>query len=155
MQRLHRLLQHWRSTKKQAREIFSASALEHVEHILHHSPPLHRFNVKLAIEVALPAHAVLRKTSARARACTLFARHHPMQDVNHRHTLIYINLADRRVEIINDPLTTQLLAADQWDTVCRHITDGFKNGDPVSGISHALNNLAAMLESTELPIQRE
>ena len=147
MQRLHRLLRHLRSTKKQAQQVFSASAIEQVEHIIHASPLLNRFHVKLAIEVALPMHVVLRKKSARDRACALFARHHPMHDVDYRHTFIYINLADHRVEIINDPVTTQLLAGEQWDTVCKHITDGFIGGDPVRGITHALHTLSTMLES--------
>ena len=43
--------------------------------------------------------------------------------------MIYINLADRRVEIITDRTVGRLLNAKDWDAVCQTMTRGFALGN--------------------------
>jgi uncharacterized membrane protein len=147
MRRLSRLLRHWRSSKKTGQRLIPASDLERIERSIYDSQTLNRFHVKVVIEVALSTHAVLRRISTRSRACAIFAQRHPHQDVDYRQIVIYINLADRRVEIINDPATTQLLADAQWRAACDLITRGFASGDAITGILGALHLLATSLEN--------
>jgi uncharacterized membrane protein len=143
-----RLLQHWRTSKKQGYRLFPANALEHFHSIIEDGAQRHRAYLKLAIEVALPTRVILRNTSARHRACTIFNRHCTGADPERNHILIYINLADRQVEIVTDPRVARILTSEQWQLLCHHITHGFSTGDPSGGIDSALNELNALLERT-------
>ncbi len=146
MRVLLRLLRHWRVSKNQGRRLFPASRLGQFHSILEGGMPRHQIRVRLAIEAALPTSDILRSTSARSRACKILARHYMANEVDRGHILIYINLADRQVEIVSQPGMTPTLTAAQWRGLCDHITGGFSAGDPGNGIVNALEELNALLE---------
>lgn len=143
-----RLLKHWRASKKQGCRLFPASALDHFNSIIEDGALRHRVHLKLAIEVALPTQAILRNTSARNRACAIFNRHCNMIGTGRNQVLIYINLADRQVEIVADSGAAQMLTSEQWQSLCDHISQGFLAGDPGSGIGNALKEFNTLLERT-------
>lgn len=143
---LPRLLQHWRFTPSHGRRLFPASALRRFDSIIAEGAPRHRAHLKLAIEVALPTRLILRDISTRSRACALLSQHGWHDAADHCHILIYINLADRQVEIVTDAAAASALIAAQWHGVCDRITQGFSVGEPGSGIDAALNELNALLE---------
>ena len=148
MATLQRMLQHWHSSKKKGRQLFPSSALNRFHNIIAEGAPRHRALLKLAIEVALPISAILRNASSRHRACTIFKQHCICQNGDLSHLLIYINLADKKVEIVVDNAAIQVLSVEQLDIICRRITHGFLKGNPEEGVSAALKELNALLEHT-------
>jgi uncharacterized membrane protein len=42
--------------------------------------------------------------------------------------LIYVNLAERKVEIVGDRNVNRKIDAATWQAVCRTMTEGFKRG---------------------------
>ena len=159
---LLRLLRHWRLSKKHGPVLFPTDTLLHFHRLIEAGAPRHRAYLKLAIEVALPTRAVLSRTSARARACALFAQHCAVdksecnQDCNpeYSHILIYINLADRQVEIVADTAAAQCLSAGQWGLLCDTITQGFSVGKPDQGVDSALRELNGLLEQA-MPVAND
>lgn len=146
MTRLRRLLHHWRSSKRQGCKLFPANALDRFQSIIEEGTHRHRAQLKLAIEVAMPARAILSNASARSRACTILELHRTVDETECSHVLIYINLADRKVECVADAAVTQALTAEQWNHLCRHITNGFSSGDPCNGIENALKQFNTFME---------
>ena len=143
MHTLHRLLRHWYLSNRHGHHLFSSKALQHFDTILQEGMQRHQARLRLVIEVALPARAVLRKISARTRAGVVFAQHHVTHHDASCNVLIYINLADRKVEIITDTETGQSLSEGPWRLLCDQITAGFMVGDPVDGVAKALHGLNA------------
>lgn len=151
MSTLRRLLKHWRISKKHGIALFPPSVLEHFHRLIEEGVHRHRAHLKLAIEVALPTEAILRNTSTRNRARAIFQQHRTTDGTDRSHLLIYINLADRRVEIVADSAVAQALSAEQWHFLCNQITHGFSTGDPGNGVDSALNELNTLLEQN-LPV---
>lgn len=145
MHTLHRLLRHWYLSNGHGHRLFSAKALQRFDIILKEGLQQHQARLRLVIEVALPASAVLSKVSARTRAGIVFSQHCTAPDSVSHNVLIYINLADRKVEIITVAPAVQPNSVEPWRLVCDQITAGFVSGDPIESIANALHGLNAYL----------
>ena len=142
---LQRLLRHWSASNKRGHRLFSPDVLQQLDAILREGTQQHQARLGLAIEVALPTRALLRRVSARERAHAVFEQHRATHDGVSCNVLIYINLADRKVEILTDAESGSSLAVEHWCALCDQITAGFVRGDPVDGIATALHRLNAHL----------
>ena len=154
MHTLHRLLRHWYLSNRHGYRLFSPNALQRFDTILQDGMQRHQARLRLVIEVALPTRAVLRNISARTRAGIVFAQHHAMHDSASCNVLIYINLADRKVEIIADAAAGHQLSEEPWGQLCDQITGGFIRGDPTDGIANALHGLNAHLQEQQSGIEK-
>ena len=67
--------------------------------------------------------------SARERARELFAQYGIWDTEENCGILVYIDLADHKVEIIADRAVNRLLATADWQAVCRTMTEGYARGD--------------------------
>ena len=136
-----RLLRRWYTSNKHGRRLFPAEVLCQFDGILCEGTQQHRAGLGLAIEVALPTRALLHRISSRARANALFQQHQGLRDDAPCNVLIYINLADRKVEIITDKPLESSQDAAPWRFLCDQISAGFMQGDPVNAITQALHDL--------------
>jgi uncharacterized membrane protein len=60
--------------------------------------------------------------------------------------LVYVNLADRKVEIIADRGVTKVLTKQEWQEICRTMTRGFSQGDFHGSTLAALEQLNGLLK---------
>jgi uncharacterized membrane protein len=85
----------------------------------------HRGEVCVIVEKSLPFAAIREAMSPRQRALALFADH-AIWDTDERcGVLIYINLADRKVEIVADRGIARRIDSTVWETICATMTAGF------------------------------
>ncbi len=59
--------------------------------------------------------------------------------------LVYINLADHKVEIIADRASGRALQPGDWQAVCRTMTEGFAQGRYEQSVLAALDMLNGLL----------
>jgi uncharacterized membrane protein len=107
---------------------------------------MHRAEIRLIVEPALSLEDALAGMSARERARELFSQYGIWDTEENCGILVYINLADHKVEIVADRAVNRLLAAADWQAVCGTMTAGFARGEyrdsAIAGMQQ-LNDLLA------------
>jgi uncharacterized membrane protein len=129
MKTFSRLLKHLGTTKAAGQRAFPAPALKAIQAAIAKGETLHRAQVRLIVEPALNLDAVLRRISSRERARELFATYRIWDTEENCGVLVYINLADHKVEIVADRAVGRVLKAGDWQAVCKTMTQGFALGE--------------------------
>ncbi len=105
---------------------------------------LHRGELRLAIEGPLSLGDLLRDQSPRARAMRLFAKLGVWDTAENSGILIYLQLVDRRVEILADRGIAAKVPQAAWDALCRDLEAAMRDARCREGV------LAAIDAATEL-----
>jgi uncharacterized membrane protein len=147
MKTLSRMFRHLSTTTAGGRRAFPPAALKAIQDAIAKGETVHRAEVRLVIEPALTMQAVLNGTTARERAVELFSDYRIWDTEENCGVLIYINLADHKVEIIADRGINRLVSAQDWQAICRTMTNGFARGVFHDSVIAALDQLNALLQS--------
>jgi len=116
--------------------------------------------LRVVVEANLPLSGLWRGQSARARAIELFSQLRVWDTEENSGVLIYLQLIDRRVEIVADRGINACVGQEFWEGVCRHMESAFRSGDFEGGTLLALRTITAALaehfaatgeKSNELP----
>jgi uncharacterized membrane protein len=146
MKTLFRLFRHLRTTTAAARRAFPDATLKAIEATIAEGEKHHRAEVRLVVEPALDAQAVLAGMSPRERARELFAHYRVWDTEENCGVLVYVNLADHQVEIVADRGVGRVVAAQKWHTICRTMTQGFARGAYHDSMLAALGELNTLLQ---------
>ena len=145
MNTLLRLFKHWFTTSAAGRKAFPAATLKAIEAAIAAGEHLHRAEVRLIVEPALATHMVVQHMTSRQRAIDLFAHYRIWDTEENCGVLVYINLADHKVEIVADRAVDRLVARADWHAVCQTMTHGFARGAYHDSVVDALAQLNALL----------
>jgi uncharacterized membrane protein len=88
----------------------------------------HRGELRLIVEAAMPLAAVWNGVGNRQRALALFAEHGVWDTEDNCGVLIYINLAERAVDIVADRAIARKIDSATWQGLCTTMTAGFARG---------------------------
>lgn len=125
---LKRILRHWHLSPWQVRCRFDRATLAAIQQATVASEQRHRGELRCVIEGRLSLLQLLRGLTARARAAQLFDQLEVGHTEEHSGILIYVLLAERRVEIVADRGITALVAQEKWDALCARMTQQFAAG---------------------------
>lgn len=145
MTRSQRLFAHLRATRKQARTLFPAVTLQALQGCIAAGEKQHRAEIRVIVEAALPLTAIWRGESARARAHELFSHYRIWDTEENCGILVYINVADHKVEILPDRGVGKALKREDWHTVCQTMTRGFAAGNYHDSLLQAMTQLNHLL----------
>ncbi len=154
MKTLSRMMRHLFTTSAEGRRAFPASALKAIQSAIGRGEAIHRAELRLVIEPSLTMQEVLAGLTARQRARQLFSEYHIWDTEENCGVLIYVNLADHKVEIIADRLVNKLVSAAEWQEVCRTMTREFAQGRFEESVIAALEQLNGLLQE-KLPATGE
>jgi uncharacterized membrane protein len=129
-----RLLRHLITPRWRARHVFPPSSLRAIEAATAKAETTHRGQICFAVEAALAITPLLRGRSARQRALDVFAQLHVWDTEHNNGVLIYLLLADRRVEILADRGVHARVGAQSWEHICRHMEQAFREGRFTQGV---------------------
>ncbi len=132
--RLKRLLRHSLRPPWLIRRVFSAAVLQRIENAVTQSERRHRGELRVAVEDALATGALLRGQSPRARAEEVFAQLGVWDTAENSGVLLYINWADRDIEIVADRGIGARVTQAQWEDICRVIEREFRESRFEAGI---------------------
>lgn len=141
-----RILRHLLTTTAAGRRAFPPATLEAIQHAIGAGETVHRAEVRLIIEPALELGELWRGESARQRALELFAEYGIWDTEENCGVLIYINLADHKVEIVADRAVGRAIATHEWEAVCKTMTRDFARGQFHDSVIAALEQLNALLQ---------
>jgi len=147
-----------------ARRYFPEPSLQRVAEAVAAGERTHRGETCFAVEAALPVRAVLAGADAASRARDVFAQLGVWDTAENSGVLIYLLLADHRIEIVADRGLDGLVSAEQWQGVCRLMEERLRAGDAegaaLAGIAAAsalqaahFPRVAGVVDVNELPDQ--
>ena len=142
---LARLLRHLATTAAHVRRAFPTSALSSIEQAIAASEASHAGELRFVVEGALDGLPLLRGQTARERAIELFARLHVWDTEHNTGVLIYVLLADRRVEIVADRGIHAKAGAQTWSEICRGMERNFGAGDFGRGAVQGIEAVAQLV----------
>lgn len=134
----HSLVPHW-----WARRTLPPGLLARIERAIGDSEQRHAGELRFVIEGPLPASVLLAGQTSRERAIDLFAQLRVWDTAANSGVLIYVQLVDRKVEIVADRGIHTRVGQGFWEGVCRRLQEDFRAGRFETGA------LAAIAEITE------
>lgn len=139
-----RVMKHLLTPPWLARRHFGRALVDEVGRAVAASEGSHRGELRFVVEGPLPMAQAWQGVSARQRAAELFASEGVWDTEENSGILIYVQLVDRRVEILADRGIAARVPQAEWDAICRSMETAFKAGDYRGGA------LAAVTRSSEL-----
>jgi uncharacterized membrane protein len=137
----HTTASHWRT-----RMMFPSATLDAIEKAIKSAERTHAGEIRFAIETALTPMHVLNDVTPRAHALDVFSQLRVWDTDDNNGVLIYVQLADRNVEIVADRGFQGLVSPAEWETVCRLMEEHYRAGrfeiGSIAGVE-AIGNLLA------------
>jgi uncharacterized membrane protein YgcG len=127
-QTLRRILRHLLTTRRSAQRAFTVATLKAIQQKIAEGEVTHRAEVKMIVEGSLSLPALLNGLTSRNRAHELFAHYRIWDTEENVGVLLYVNLADHKVEIIVDRAIGRATKSAEWQAVCKTMTKEFANG---------------------------
>lgn len=145
MTRFDRLLRHLVLPDWWVLRSFPKPALRTIEQAIAASEKRHQGELRFVVEASLPLPGLFRHESARARAIELFSQLKVWDTAHNSGVLIYLQLIDRRVEIVADRGIHQRVGDEFWAAICRRMETAFREGRFEEGTLLALGDITAVL----------
>lgn len=133
-----RAFRHLAATYRGAHKLFSNETMLRLQRVIAEGEATHRGEVRLIVESALPLRKIRRGLSTRQRALDLFGTFRVWDTEENNGVLLYINVADRRLEIIADRAAARVIGDSHWQSICALAREAFKNGEFERGVTEAL-----------------
>lgn len=125
---MKRILDHLIYPPWRVRRAFPAETLKAVEDEVAASERLHRGELRFVVEAGLSFPELWHGTTARQRALEVFSDLHIWDTEENSGVLIYVQLADRQVEIVADRGIHRKVGDATWQTICRDMEIAFRDG---------------------------
>jgi uncharacterized membrane protein YgcG len=136
----HLLEHHWR-----VRRIFPPQVLATIERTIKEGEASHSGQVRFVVEGALDGKPLFEDQSARDRALDIFSHLRIWDTAHNNGVLIYLLLADRKVEIIADRGIDAKVGAAGWQKICAAMETDFKAGNFAGGVVNGIQAVSQQL----------
>lgn len=127
------------------RRAFPAATLEAIARAVAGQEQRHRGELRVAIEGGLPIQALAAGRTAHERALEQFARLRVWDTEDNAGVLVYLLLADHRVEIVADRGIHGRVGAAAWETICGAMQREFAAGRFEQGLVSGLASISDLL----------
>ena len=145
---MNRFLMHLVTGRFAARRAFPPSALDNLQRIIAEGESTHRAQLRLVIEPALPLKEVFAATTARGRAHQLFSLYRIWDTEENCGVLIYVNLADKAVEIVTDRGVARYIGSNEWNNACSLMIECFGRDAFEAGAASGITHVNHLLKET-------
>lgn len=140
-----RILKHLSYPRWRVRQAFPKAAMRAIEAAVKESEKTHDGELRFVVEGGLDLPQLLRGRTARQRAERVFSQLR-MGDTRHASgVLIYVQLADRRVEILADRGIDAKVGEPTWRQICAGMEDAFRAGRFEAGAIRGIQEIGKLL----------
>ncbi len=123
-----RWIKHLFTDEIATRRAFPRKTLRAIEQAIGRQEKRHRGELRFVVEGGLPLGLLLSRRAARERAIEVFSRLRIWDTEDNAGVLVYLLLADRRVEIVADRGIHSKVGPAAWDAICREMQAAFAQG---------------------------
>lgn len=125
---------------------FPKRSLKAIEAAIMGSERSHLGELRLVVEHALEVGELWRDVTPRQRAIEVFSRCRVWDTEQNSGVLIYLLLADRRVEIVADRGIHAKVGEAVWSDICHGMETRFRNGEFERGAVEGIAAITALLQ---------
>lgn len=144
-ERFKRQWRHWFATSAKGRRLFPSESLSRLGQAITAGELRHRGEVRLIVENAMPSDLIWADVSNRQRALALFAEYAVWDTADRCGVLLYVNLAEHKVDIVVDRNIGQKIDPTTWQQICGTMTQGFGRGEFEASTLAAIEQVNALL----------
>ncbi len=130
---------------RSAHGLYPQDTLQRITQAIANAESKHRGEICFAVESSLPLRAVLASVDAQQRALDVFAQLRVWNTRANNGVLLYLLLADHRIEIVADIGLDAFVSTEQWRGVCQLIEEGLKAGEPEAAVLSGIDAVSAFL----------
>jgi uncharacterized membrane protein len=142
---LGRIARHrWLDIRDIHRHLDSAS-LRRIEAQVADSERCHSGEIRICIEAGLPLSYLWRGASSRERATTMFGKLKVWDTALNNGVLVYLLLAERRIEIVADRGIHAHVAQQVWQTITHALAKDIQSGNLALGLQGAITAIHQLL----------
>lgn len=146
----HLLTDHW-----SVRRAFPPAAMRAIRDKIGEQEKRHGGELRFAVEAALPLAHLGRGQDARSRAVELFGQLRVWDTEHNSGVLIYLLLADRRVEIIADRGIHNKVGDAGWEAICGDMRRSFAAGRFEEGAIYGVAAISDLLAAHYPPGEKD
>ena len=117
-----------------------------IEAAIRQSETSHMSELRFAVEAGLDWPDLLAGTSSHGRALEVFSRLRVWDTEHNSGVLIYLLLADRKVEIIADRGIHARVGEAGWAAICRNMEHRFRAGEFEGGVLEGIAAITVLLQ---------
>jgi len=128
-----------------ARRAFPRAVLDAVEAAVAAGERTHRGQLRFVVEAELTTPQLWAGLSSRQRALEVFSGMRVWDTGENNGVLVYVQLADHKVEIIADRGIQRHVGDERWRAICREMEHHFKRDDFQQGSVVAVEKISAEL----------
>jgi uncharacterized membrane protein len=114
--------------------VFPPRVLDRIERAIKAGEATHSGQLRFVVEGALDGAPLLRNQPSRERALDIFSNLRIWDTAANNGVLIYLLLADRKVEIIADRGIDTRIGTEGWAKICHDMENDFKAGRFEAGV---------------------
>jgi uncharacterized membrane protein len=145
MNKLVRILRHrWLDERDTARAL-GADGLARIQARIAASEKRHSGEIRVCVEAGLPLSYLWRGASARERAVTMFGKLRVWDTEHNNGVLIYLLLAEHKIEIVADRGLDRHAGAARWRGILDAMRAAFRAGRFEEGLNQAVDAVDALL----------
>jgi len=142
-----RIVRHLLTPDWLARRHFSGEVLDAIEAAIADSETRHRGEIRFAVETEIEFSALLDDVTPRQRATEAFGHLGVWDTEENSGVLIFVQLVDRRVEIVVDRGVDRVTDASDWQQICAAMESAFARDEYLAGSLDAVRRVGELLES--------
>lgn len=142
---LLRWLRHFLYMPWRTRHYFNQAARQQIQQAVRQAEQGHAGEIQVIIEGRLPLN-MAAYGSTKARAAQLFAMYGVWDTAHNSGVLLYINLCERRVEVLADRGIHQLVGEEHWQHLCQQVTQLLATSQHVQAVTDAVQCMGNTLQ---------
>lgn len=151
--RLARFLRHRWLDESDVRRTLGVQTMAHLTALVRDSEGGHSGEIRICVEAGLPTSYLWRHLVsatpmdelARQRALMMFSKLRVWDTAENNGVLIYLLLADRRVELVADRGIHAVVPSADWDAMVQRMAGAFAAGQFEAGLKQAVDEVSAPL----------
>ena len=140
-----RLLQHRWHDERDAERALGPDGARRIAARIAASERRHDGEIRVVVEAGLPWSYIRRGATARDRAITLFGKLRVWDTERNNGVLIYLLLAERRIEIVADRGLARRVDEAHWQAVLDTMRVHFREGRHAEGLDRAIDAVDGLL----------
>ncbi|AOP33238.1 hypothetical protein A0128_04865 [Leptospira tipperaryensis] len=128
------------------KRFFNKEDLKKIEYTVSLSEKLHTGEIKVILEGNLPLFKILGGQSVKQRAEELFSERKIWDTEENTGILIYIQLVDRKIELLADRGIYKKIGQSTLDEICTRMENGFRSGEYLQSVLNAIEQFTKLLQ---------
>lgn len=146
MNKLMRILKHLFATRWQVKRMFPQHSMRSIEDAIRSSENWHTGELRFVVEAGLDWPDLIAGTSSRKRAIDVFSQLRMWDTEHNSGVLIYLLLADSKVEILADRGINSCVSQAEWVKICQDMESQFRTGNFESGVLIGIASITLLLK---------